>query len=96
MSLDSFTETLVNNEPSIALKLIYTKNENESTSLTSNQNTKNENKLSLTIDKLMDINVPSSCHVYISMILLPDAKKELKQRTPKGTFSNNQIYKPIF
>ena len=93
MSLDSFTQNLVNSEPSIGLKLIY---ECGSASLRSNLASKNENKLSLTIDKLMDIDIPSNCHVYISMILLPDAKKELKQKTPKGTFRTNLIYAPIF
>jgi hypothetical protein len=92
MSLDSFTQNLVNSEPSLALKLIYAKNESGNTSLTSNQTNKNENKLSLTIDKLMDINIPSNCHVYISMLLLPDAKRELKQKTLKGTFRINLIY----
>ena len=96
MSLDSFTQNLVNSEPSIALKLMYAQNEGGNASITSNQANQNENKLSLTIDKLMDIDIPSNCHVYISMLLLPDAKKELKQKTSKGTFRTNLIYAPTF
>ena len=83
MSLDSFAEGIVNKDPSIYLKLNYEQNVAGDT--TFDKTRECENKLSLTIDRLVDIDSPANCHMYISIVLLPDAKKELKQKTSKGT-----------
>ena len=56
-----------------------------------NQNSQNDKKmyeLSLAIDKVLDMNIGSNCHVYISILLLPEAKSELVQRTKKGSLSD--------
>ena len=71
ISLDSFAG---NGDPSILSKLAYVKNGDEGT-------------LSITLQKLMDLDISSNCHLYISMMLLPEAKKTLKQQTPKGITS---------
>ena len=52
------------------------------------QNDKKMYELSLNIDKVLDLNIGSNCHVYISILLLPEAKKELGQRTKKGSLSD--------
>ena len=44
-------------------------------------------ELSLDINKVLDMNIGSNCHVYISILLLPEAKRELVQRTKKGSLS---------
>ena len=52
------------------------------------QNDKKMYELSLNIDKVLDLNIGSNCHVYISILLLPEAKRELVQRTKKGSLSD--------
>ena len=78
VSLDSFTEK---SEPNMHFKVLCTKHEDyESSGSSSNKNL----DLSINIDKLTNVVISSNCHLYISMLLLPEAKRELKQKTQKG------------
>ena len=61
---------------SLFLQLTYLKDENGSS-------------ISISIQKLMDLDLSSDCHLYLDMMLLPEAKKDLRQQTPKGTTFRN-------
>ena len=52
---------------------------------------KEEHSLTIEIQKLMDLDLSSDCHLYLNMMLLPEAKKNLRQQTPKGK-KTIQIY----
>ena len=56
---------------SLSLKVSYNKS-------------KEESSLTIEIQKLMDLDLSSDCHLYLNMMLLPEAKKNLRQQTPKG------------
>ena len=84
MSFDSFTKDILKTEPKLALQVILSKNDSKSTFSTSNQNYNKDHNLTLTVDKLMDINISFNCQLYISMSLLPEDRKDLKQKTKPG------------
>ena len=50
---------------------------------------RNGSSITLSIQKLMDLDLSSDCHLYLDMMLLPEAKKDLRQQTPKGTKFRN-------
>ena len=91
LSLDSFTESRIDSEPSIAFQLMYMKGVNGNKPLSNTKANTTEHTLSLIVDKLMDINTSSNCHLYISINLLPEARKDLKQKTPMGMLESNCI-----
>ena len=77
---EKFKTSQIKDQPSMYLKVSC-----------NNQNSQNDKKmyeLSLAIDKVLDMNIGSNCHVYISILLLPEAKRELVQRTKKGSLSD--------
>ena len=83
METEKFNTSPIKDQPSMYLK-VSCDNQNDINS----QNDKKMYELSLDIDKVLDMNIGSNCHVYISILLLPEAKRELVQRTKKGSFSD--------
>ena len=80
---EKFKTSQTKDQPSMYLK-VSCDNQNDVNS----QSDKKMYELSLAIDKVLDMNIGSNCHVYISILLLPEAKRELVQRTKKGSLSD--------
>ena len=83
METENFKTSEIKDQPSMYLK-VSCDNQNDVNS----QSDKKMYELSLAIDKVLDMNIGSNCHVYISILLLPEAKRELVQRTKKGSLSD--------
>ena len=56
---------------------------------------KNEDSITMTIQKLTNLDLSSDCHLYLSMVLLPETNKNLRQQTPKGNRKYNIIFSVI-
>ena len=80
---EKFKTFQIKDQPSMYLKVSC-----DNQSDVNSQNDKKMYELSLDIDKVLDLNIGSNCHVYISILLLPEAKRELVQRTKKGNLSD--------
>ena len=83
METEVFKKSQIKDQPSMCLKVSCDNQKN-----IDSQSDKKMYELSLDIDKVVDMNIGSNCHVYITILLLPEAKRELVQRTKKGNLSD--------
>ena len=83
METEVFKKSQIKDQPSMCLKASCDNQKN-----IDSQSDKKMYELSLDINKVLDLNIGSNCHVYISILLLPEAKRELVQRTKKGSLSD--------
>ena len=49
----------------------------------------NDDSITISIQNLTDLDLSSDCQLYLSMILLPETNKNLRQQTPKGKRRND-------
>ena len=69
---DSLDDNPLAVDPQISVKCKYGSLDNET------------GQLSITIEKMSQIKLSYKCQLYIRMLLLPEAKKELKRKTKAG------------